>query len=876
MHPFTTRRAAGLVVGLCALLSVLPTAPSRPVGASAAISGVVPTRQPAAIGAPTGLPAAFAAAGAEFGVPPALLAAVAWSESHWDGRGGVANDYGQVGLMGLRTPPTGSGLTRAAALLGVAPQTAAGDDRTNIRAAAALLRDAAARLGRPRAADLAGWYPVVAAYSEFSDPLVARSYAWSVFAVLQHGVQAATVAGEPVAIPAVGPLVLPDKADPLTATAPATDDYPPAHWVAAAAGNFQYGRNYGPLNFIVIHDTEGSYSSAINWFANPASGVSAHFIVRSADGDITQMVHNADTAYHAGNWDYNVRAIGIEHEGYAAQTGWYTPAMYNASAALVRTMADRFSIPKDHAHIIGHYQVPNQHPPIHTDPGPNWDWAGYLAQVRNDSAAAARVRNSDSGFLASPAPVDAAHGWGLYAGKGYGGGTAVRALSNSGAADHTATWTTALPAAGIYDLYAYIPWVDNGRADTSSAHYIVSTSSGPQTITTSQKALTDAGILQGGLPPQGEWGHLGRFNLPATGTVSLDNSTGESALNVWFDAMMWIPAGTASPPTVPATVSPTVTPTHTPTYTPAPTFSPTRTPAPTLSPTRTSTRTSTPTATATPTASPTTTPTASWTPGPCGMTFIDLPDTHWAWSYVNYLYCRGIVGGYSDGTFRPQAIATRGQLTKMITIGMHWSMPLPPTPTFSDVLPGSPFYSYVETAAAHGVVSGYSDGTFRPANPITRAQLSKMILLAKGWSPLYPAMPSFSDVPADYWAYGYIEAIRAQGVVSGYSDGTFHPADVATRAQLSKMLSTAFQLPDGGPTATATATGTPLTATPTAPPTGGTTVTATVSSTPPSATRTATGTPTATGTQPTVTRTAPPSSTATATATTTSGIHSNR
>ena len=42
-------------------------------------------------------------------------------------------------------------------------------------------------------------------------------------------------------------------------------------------------------------------------------------------------------------------------------------------------MADRFGILKDHAHIIGHYQVPNQRNPPHTDPGPNWDWASYLA-----------------------------------------------------------------------------------------------------------------------------------------------------------------------------------------------------------------------------------------------------------------------------------------------------------------------------------------------------------------------------------------------------------------------------------------------------------------------------------------------------------------
>ena len=67
---------------------------------------------------------------------------------------------------------------------------------------------------------------------------------------------------------------------------------------------------------------------------------------------------------------YNLSAIGIEHEGYASQQGWYTEAMYNASADLVRTMADRYGMLKDHAHIIGHYQVPGQVRPPTPTPAP--------------------------------------------------------------------------------------------------------------------------------------------------------------------------------------------------------------------------------------------------------------------------------------------------------------------------------------------------------------------------------------------------------------------------------------------------------------------------------------------------------------------------
>ena len=67
---------------------------------------------------------------------------------------------------------------------------------------------------------------------------------------------------------------------------------------------------------------------------------------------------------YPGDWDYNVRAVGIEHEGFMNQQGWYTEAMYQASAPLARTIADRYGIKKDRAHIIGHYQVPDPNDPL--------------------------------------------------------------------------------------------------------------------------------------------------------------------------------------------------------------------------------------------------------------------------------------------------------------------------------------------------------------------------------------------------------------------------------------------------------------------------------------------------------------------------------
>ena len=88
--------------------------------------------------------------------------------------------------------------------------------------------------------------------------------------------------------------------------------YPPVDWIPAAAGNFSVGRGGAQITTIVIHETDGSYSSAINWFRRPGSNASAHYLVRAWDGEITQLVAESDTAYHAR--DANPWTIGIEHE----------------------------------------------------------------------------------------------------------------------------------------------------------------------------------------------------------------------------------------------------------------------------------------------------------------------------------------------------------------------------------------------------------------------------------------------------------------------------------------------------------------------------------------------------------------------------------
>ena len=137
------------------------------------------------------------------------------------------------------------------------------------------------------------------------------------------------------------------------------------------------------VRYIVVHDTEVLYEPTIALFQNPLAYVSAHYVLRSSDGEVTQMVGTDDVAWHAGNWWVNSHGIGFENEGFALQGyDWYTRQQYRSQARLIRYLADRYDIPLDRAHVIGHDEVPGPtaafQAGMHWDPGPYFDWARLM------------------------------------------------------------------------------------------------------------------------------------------------------------------------------------------------------------------------------------------------------------------------------------------------------------------------------------------------------------------------------------------------------------------------------------------------------------------------------------------------------------------
>ena len=252
--------------------------------------------------------------------------------------------------------------------------------------------------------------------------------------------------------------------------------------------------------------------------------------------------------------------------------------------------------------------------------------------------------------------------------------------------------------------------------------------------------------------------------------------------------------------------------------------------------------------------------------------FWDVPNDFWAFEFIEYLASRPTpaISGYADGTFRPNNNTTRAQLTKIVVLGFNMPSINPPSGRFADVANDSPFYSFVETAAERGLITGYPCGGagepcdsqnrpyFRPNANVTRAQIAKIVVIAAGWSLVEPATASFQDVPPNSTFFSYIETAYQHQIVGGYTCGGagepcdaqnrpyFRPGNNATRAQISKLVTLAITEPT--PTATPTPTRTATrTATPTRTPTSTRTATAMSTST---ATVPTTATPTLAGSTP--------------------------
>ena len=142
--------------------------------------------------------------------------------------------------------------------------------------------------------------------------------------------------------------------------------------------------------------------------------------------------------------------------------------------------------------------------------------------------------------------------------------------------------------------------------------------------------------------------------------------------------------------------------------------------------------------------------------------------------------------GYTDGTFGPERNMTRAEVTTMFARLLTEQIEADKTysNTFSDVPKGYWAANYIGYMQQFGIITGYSDGSFRPDAPVTRAEFAA---IASRFEKLTEGSKSFTDVSDTYWAARYINFAATRGWVTGYSDGTFKPENTITRAEVAAV-----------------------------------------------------------------------------------------
>jgi PKD repeat protein len=189
----------------------------------------------------------------------------------------------------------------------------------------------------------------------------------------------------------------------------------------------------------------------------------------------------------------------------------------------------------------------------------------------------------------------------------------------------------------------------------------------------------------------------------------------------------------------------------------------------------------------------------------------DISENYWAFNEIMSLEHAGIIFGYPDGMFHPDQAVQRDQiavfLARAVAGGDAQVPDGPPTPSFSDVPTDYWAYKYIEYAKAENIVTGYTSTLYGPTLPVNRAQMA--VFLARsivdptgdagldGYAP--PSTPTFRDVtPTNSyaWAYKHVEYLVSEGMVAGYPDGLYRPANDVSRDQMSVYIARAFGLVD--------------------------------------------------------------------------------
>lgn len=161
----------------------------------------------------------------------------------------------------------------------------------------------------------------------------------------------------------------------------------------------------------------------------------------------------------------------------------------------------------------------------------------------------------------------------------------------------------------------------------------------------------------------------------------------------------------------------------------------------------------------------------------------------WYNRFITYLHHEGIMKGYSNGEIRPERSIMRSEAA--ILLGGALGLDGTKRPTrFKDVTAAVGSSGYVESLAEKKIISGFPDGTFRPNEPVTRAEMA--ILIAKAYQVAGQPTGPFTDNSVKVTGYQYINGLAAANIVNGFEDGTFRPHTAINRAEFAAFLAKAI------------------------------------------------------------------------------------
>ncbi len=168
-------------------------------------------------------------------------------------------------------------------------------------------------------------------------------------------------------------------------------------------------------------------------------------------------------------------------------------------------------------------------------------------------------------------------------------------------------------------------------------------------------------------------------------------------------------------------------------------------------------------------------------------TFSDLEANNINFNAIIYLYKNGIVSGYEDGTFKPNAMINRAELLKILVEGKDIN---PDQTIYSNCFPDVTddwYAKYVCYAKQEGWVSGYPDGTFRPASTVNKVEALKMLLNSQSTELVGTYQTKFEDVDTAEWFAPYVFTAESLGLLEE-SSGDFLPNGEMKRAGISENL----------------------------------------------------------------------------------------